>query len=520
MYRMSRGYTSSWESIGDSAEPDIIYYNASIINNTTDDVGIDGGAILDPPIRFNETRDTAIVKDASKYQFSIIRFVVNGGNKDLPLFIPAIQSGTGQTNTNLTEYGVALSWNGIVGTATVPLIITPPTTYVLYESETHNPILAPIPRPPCAPTFSGVWMIGATYRKGDIVTDVVNSSLFWVALLPSTGIPLSTTTYWQPTSPELGRAQDLSTRYYWVYTYSHWVDLVNATFVRANQSVYAAYVAATVAIPGAAVYSSYPVWAAAFPPPLMTYADNYFTIQFPLCYLPVAEQQRYSVPDGSPVLNLWFNTNMTGLFDGFNNNYWNVPLIVFPWTYPTGITIANVPGYANNILCQTTGGGANVFQQQLPFSSPNTNPLYVVMSQDYASTSTLWSPIESIVFTSTLLPIQNEQTAPPNKYGIGNVGNTSATAQSAFQPIITDVALDLSSDPSGYRKMIYYAPTAEYRMADFQNSKQDIRNIDVQVYWKNRLDNNLYPLTMFNLSSVSIKLMFRKKIIRNGKFQQ
>jgi hypothetical protein len=59
--------------------------------------------------------------------------------------------------------------------------------------------------------------------------------------------------------------------------------------------------------------------------------------------------------------------------------------------------------------------------------------------------------------------------------------------------------------------MLYYAPTAEYRMADFQNSKTEIKNIDVQVFWKNRLNNQLYPVSMYNLSSVSIKIMFRKK---------
>jgi hypothetical protein len=138
---------------------------------------------------------------------------------------------------------------------------------------------------------------------------------------------------------------------------------------------------------------------------------------------------------------------------------------------------------------------------------------FILMTQDYLSNSTLWSPIESIVFTSALLPIQNESQAPPNALGAKNTGNSAATSQSAFAPIITDVALDLSSDPSGYRKMIYYAPSAEYRMSDFQNSKSDIRSIDIQVFWRNRLDNNLYPLSMFNLSSVSIKLMFRKKAI-------
>jgi hypothetical protein len=138
------------------------------------------------------------------------------------------------------------------------------------------------------------------------------------------------------------------------------------------------------------------------------------------------------------------------------------------------------------------------------------------MTQNYVSTSTLWSPIDSIVFTSTLLPLQNEQTAPPNTLGTRNTGNSTATSQSAFSPIITDVSLDLGSDPSAYRKMIYYAPSAEYRMADFQNSKQDIRNIDIQVFWKNRLDNQLYPVSMFNLSSVSFKLMFRKKQMSKG----
>jgi hypothetical protein len=140
------------------------------------------------------------------------------------------------------------------------------------------------------------------------------------------------------------------------------------------------------------------------------------------------------------------------------------------------------------------------------------------MTQDFCSTTTFWSPIESITFTSTLLPLQNEQVAPPNALGSRNTGISAATSQSAFAPIITDVALPLAA-PEGsaaYRQMIYYAPQAEYRMCDFQNSKQEIRNIDVQVFWKNRLDNNLYPITMFNLSSVSIKVMFRKKTLNVG----
>jgi hypothetical protein len=63
----------------------------------------------------------------------------------------------------------------------------------------------------------------------------------------------------------------------------------------------------------------------------------------------------------------------------------------------------------------------------------------------------------------------------------------------------------------GYRQFIYYVPTAEYRMASFEKSRQEIRQIDIQVWWKNRLDGQLYPLQMYNLSSVSIKILFRKR---------
>jgi hypothetical protein len=125
---------------------------------------------------------------------------------------------------------------------------------------------------------------------------------------------------------------------------------------------------------------------------------------------------------------------------------------------------------------------------------------------------TLWSPVSSIVFTSTLLPIKSEATGQPNILGTGNLGDSQPTSQSAFQPIITDIALDLiQGGADDYRQFIFYAPSAEYRLADLSPSKQEIRNIDIQVFWKNRLNNQLYPVQMFNLSSVGIKVMFAKK---------
>ena len=99
---------SSITTLGNQSVPDYIYYNADIINNNTTETA-DGNVVLDPQVRFNETRDTALLKNAQDYYFSIVRFSMNGPNRDLPLFIPTIQNGTGAINVNLTSYSVALS---------------------------------------------------------------------------------------------------------------------------------------------------------------------------------------------------------------------------------------------------------------------------------------------------------------------------------------------------------------------------------------------------------------------------
>ena len=80
-----------------NADPPILYYNASIINRGTQDLGAGG----DPYLRFSETRANPLINDISKYYFSIVRFSMSSG-KNLPLFIPLIE--TEQADPNRTIY--------------------------------------------------------------------------------------------------------------------------------------------------------------------------------------------------------------------------------------------------------------------------------------------------------------------------------------------------------------------------------------------------------------------------------
>jgi len=596
-------FSSSIQTQGDNQDaPDYVYYNADIINNTTQNT-LGGLAIKDPQIRFNETRDTAIIKNASDYYFSIIRFTMDGANRDLPLFIPNITDGTGQTNVNLTTYSMAVSFSQTINLGAANIVVNgiPQQRFIQYVSETQNTLLAPIPRAMTADGFQGQWSIGTQYYLGQIVSmtaanqygsfdgpfyQVIPQQLWQVnqtyqvgavvqfnntiyqAIAASTGVtPIvgatwvlapvvgtnpTTSSLWSLVGNKLGNAQDLTSRYYWVYTYQHFVDLWNITMVNpasfgaapaatstcAYQDTYNAFYADYLAKGGPAgsfPYATFGAFCNAVYPPVMKFVAN--TSKFDIymdsagfgdrltTFTPTPYAAGPPVVVGiveHPIVRLFFNANMFGLFANYNNTYYNTTTIAGLGAVPDG--------YVNEIL-STNKAFQNVSDFRLsPYTgvgplgytpvsltgtaiTPNMiNRVYYIAQQDYSSTDSLWSPVSSIVFTSTLLPIRAEATGAPLVLGAGNLGFSSATVQSAFQPIVTDIALDTSiGNADGYRRFIYYAPSAEYRLSDFASSKQDIRNIDIQVFWKNRLDNQLYPVNMFNLSSVSIKVMFKHK---------
>ena len=448
-----------------------VYYNADIISNRASDL-TSGLAVPAPPIRFNETRDAPIVGDASQYLFSIIRFTMNGSGLEIPLFIPDIVEfqpiGTPNAQ-NITSYKVAITlqqtWNTNVGPVTFNL--APPPTVVIWEPQYKNPIIAPTPSLPTGPN---------------------------------------------------GR-QDLSSRYYWATTYDHFVTLINRAFIQAHISLYVAFINAWASTPGLTdpfPYVSFTDWATSadgFVSPYMTWGQttNLFNLYAdtrafgtPLTnFVPPPIVPGTATPATAPSARLFFNTNLFNLFANFPNYYWNSTSI-------PGFPATLAPGYVYEILF-TNKFFSNVANYVGSTSVPTDfQHTYWVNSQDYDSVSEIWSPVSSIVFTSTLLPIKAEQTGQPVVLGENNLGDSQPTSQAAFQPIITDIALPLGDKgASAYREFLYYTPSAEYRLTAMTPSKIDIRNIDIQVFWKHRLTNELYPLQIPNQGSVSIKCMFR-----------
>jgi len=460
---------------------------------------------------------------------------MSGPNKNLPLFIPLIQTNSfnviQQTDPNLTIYTTTLAYQRVWwytdtlgANQQYPFTITPNSTAVSYVPETQNVSSAPVPY--AAP-------------NGII-------------------------------------KQDISSRYYWVYTYKHWVDLVNQTFLTAMIRLYTSFrdfwnlptngLNIDLAV-SPFPYTNFEDFLADHDAPFIKYDENtrLFSIygdtrafnvggqlgqgQDPVTGLdkgaqlplpawvdpPAPSAPSPAFPSSQPFLRLFMNNNMFGLFTNFNNTYLgasNGSTISFPLGSVT-ITLppneSNVPSsdYTTEILFRnqqyTNILNNNPLLQNVPTIPPPTynllfliptykQNLYWISTQDYPSTGSLWSPVASIVFTSTLLPIKNEYSA-----AVIQLGNSTASSQNpsgnnaAFSPIITDTTCDLSiKKAEGWRDFILYEPTAEYKFSSLTASHEEIRNLDVQVFWKYRLTGELIPLTLYNCSDVSIKMLFKK----------
>jgi len=522
----------SFRSIVDGgADSEMIYFNATMTSTKTADLTLSQPP---QPVKFNETRDAPIIRDASLYNFSIIKFTMNGPGRELPLFIPLIQTnGTVsslQLDPNQTIYSLAIAyqreWNytDLNGFAATELItITPASNPIRYIPEIQNLAIAPVPQ------------------------------------VPITGIA----------------KQDISTRYYWVYTYNHFASLVNNAFQSAMFDVWSAFNQYWLnGVPTLQV-SPYPTFQSFLldhDTPFIKY--NEFTKLFEIygdtrsfnmtgvltgtndtrtglpigtqASIPAFVQPIYNPGDppsgaSQPYLRLFFNTELNNLIANFNNVFYGAvggssisfPLSpapvqigaqltgagIGPWLYSYEILFANQ--LYTNILNNNP-----LLQGSPSVPPPAYNPYYLIPTdrqnlywkivQDYRSTDALWSPVSAIVFTSAMLPIKKEYNSANVDLNAGNLGSGSVGSQSAFQPIISDFSIDQQTEGAeGYRNFTKYEPTAEYKMISMTASHEEIRNIDIQVFWKYRLTGELIPLTAANCSDINIKMLFRKTDYRS-----
>lgn len=239
-----------------------------------------------------------------------------------------------------------------------------------------------------------------------------------------------------------------NSHYYYVYTYSHIVYLINNTLQTCYNDLISQIVANN---SGFTAGSSCPF----------------------IDYDPTTTLFSLYFDTTSEIYNISFDSNLYGMFPSFyvKNKY---------------IVINNRNG--------------------LGFVSIGDNNKWVKVSQNWNSTST-WSPVRSLVFVSDRLPINSEIVVAPT---IFNDLTTYNDQTSNFVPkkIITDfgIPFDFAHDARGY--LTY---TAILRRWISLSGRDRIREIDFKLFFLDRYTSNFVPILIPNNSDVNMKILFKRK---------
>jgi hypothetical protein len=434
---------SSYSLLPNSAsDPDYVYYNANIVNNKIST----SGQGTDPRARFQETRDTPILKDAHDYEVAVLKCKINGGGKTLPLLIPQIQIGP---NVNDTIYSVTLNF--------------------AYWDVSNNRV---------------------RYLQSS------ETFLKWVTELysPFTQVP-STASPGQEESD-----------YYYLYSYNHWVQICNTALQTAYNDL-----TTQASGKGYTILSRCPTMEYDENTKLFSFYTDTRSTNWGLNHGPPdisGMPQVYPTTAGQEWMFIGYNLNFEGLMTNFDTQYYGQGV---PWqgavSYSTGLQLY----YPENTLVVRNKSGTNIQSMINPATGgPYTTPLLnYVTTQDYPSTTTLWSPVQSIVLVTQFIPIRNEYTSATITLGDNNTG-TSIPGTSAF----TTTLLDFNEEYSfaeDWRGELFYTPTAEFIPVSLTPSHQEVKSVDFDVFWRNRLTNKLIPLTLYNSASIQVRLVFRRR---------
>lgn len=253
-------------------------------------------------------------------------------------------------------------------------------------------------------------------------------------------------------APPLVR-QDLSTGYYWGMSYTKIITMVNTAFASAVTGLNNLVALPTIVLPFLEFdpYSYQCILNA----PQTAYADTLIT-----------------------PIKIFFNSPMWNLFSSFNSTYLGYINITNGKNYQLTTTVNN------NIA---TVGGVN----------------YLQLYQEYP-TIPLWTPVQSLVFVSSLLPCSPALVGVPKVIVSGQLVSSDNNAN--ISSIITDLEVPLDKGFE-YKPSVNYTPQGEYRMISLSGNNP-INAIQIQCYWKDKL-NILRPIYL--VGNANIKLMFRKK---------
>jgi hypothetical protein len=274
--------------------------------------------------------------------------------------------------------------------------------------------------------------------------------------------------------------------YYWLNSFQFFISMINKALSDCYDLLYIAI--------NQAPYTPLPVDITATSKPYMLWdnATNKATLVFPQV-TPFSWTQN-ALSTGSAKLFLYFDNQLFTLFSSFEN--------ILNATYLDPAVVGITGDEAHYLIQNYNKYNANFVKAGTGTGEPLLDSLY--MQQPY-STGAMLSPIQSLVFNTSLLPIL------PQLIGIPRIlrDNNSSTGQNDnLSNEITDLVVNVSRGDE-YFPNVLYLPTAEYRLIDL-NGNAPISAVQISVLWKD-IYGIYHDFYLQNNCNCSLKIMFRRK---------
>jgi len=446
-----------------SSSPDHLYLDLSIINNDNT------GSQPKTSLSFQESRTNPILHNPSNYFLSIARFEVDTPGVSLPIFIPLlnvdgvncpdgytnINGVTGQGGINQTAYTITMG--NVIG--------SPPTN-----------------------TLSGLFSLNVLWSPEDKTAPLPKNP----QILDPSGNTI-------PNSAFTG--QDITTGYYNCYSAKWWINCINnclaavylgagggdtngAPFLTIDPltnliSLYTPPGFACQSISANDINVVSPAWVGQGSTPPVTYAMFFNEPLYNL--LSSLNSVYYGTTFGNPA---YYNTYITGA---------------------TGQALASQRPYLFNYYIQpTTTPASPTFQSNI-----GTPPILFDITQSEYSPVPMWNPIQSIAFTSSLLPVVLSYDTLPVPYNTPAIqSNISYGNNSSITNMLSDIQVGLVSGTE-YKPQVLYVPENEYRFVDL-NGITPIHQASFSVSWKTKY-NQVIPFRLGAQCGSNIKILFRRK---------
>lgn len=303
-----------------------------------------------------------------------------------------------------------------------------------------------------------------------------------VVYIPHTSSSIAIPGFQPPTTPLT--IQNTTTNYYWVQNLNQWIQMINDALSKAWADVVALVNAAVAGtITGDDLNPPYLAWDNATNKATLYASINLFNQG--------AFWNPFTTAISPAKANVWFNSPLHILFSSFEYAF---------------------QGYAppKSFLLRVYDRNDNVVAKGTAIAGITNPPFNAFAMEQSFSTGPTMTPITSIIFTTSLLPVLPSLLGIPQLF-IGNTGVVNQDNNNIINTV-TDLEVNLTRGDE-YLPNVIYEPTAEYRLLDLQ-SNAPLTSIQISVVWKD-IFGQIHDFYLQNGCGATLKVMFRKKAYNN-----